>query len=200
MIGYDPGQAVQSLAQVRVHRECELALSASVVTIGAFDGVHRGHQALLTRVVDAARRSGVPSVVYTFETSPKVVFQGALQLTPPAERIRRFSLFNVDHIILAHFDRDYAARPAMSFIEELGRLNPRELWIGADFRFGKDRSGDAALLGKYFPLRILEDIAACEGGRISSTRLRALIGEGRREEARLLHGWPEAGCLPGTML
>lgn len=200
MIGYDPGQAVQSLAQARVHREGELALSASIITIGAFDGVHRGHQALLTRVVDEARRCGVPSVVYTFETPPKVMFQGALQLTPPAERLRRFSLFNLDHIVMARFDRDYAARPAMSFIEELGRLNPRELWVGADFRFGKDRSGDTELLGRYFPLRILEDVAECGGARISSTRLRALAGEGRRDEARLLHGWPEAGCLPGTML
>ncbi|MFC2253509.1 FAD synthetase [Labrys portucalensis] len=200
MIGYDPGQAVQSLAQARVHRECELTLSASVMTVGAFDGVHHGHQALLTRVVDEARRNGVPSVIYTFETPPKVVFQGALQLTPPAERIRRFSLFSIDHIIMARFDKDYSARPAMSFIQELGRLNPRGLWVGADFRFGKDRSGDIAMLARYFSLHILEDVAACEGKRVSSTRLRALIAEGRREEARRLHGWPDVGCLPGTVL
>ncbi|MBL0372278.1 FAD synthetase family protein [Rhizobium sp. KVB221] len=200
MIGFDSGEAVQSLARTVVHRECELSLSASIVTIGAFDGVHRGHQALLARVVSEARQHGVPSVVYTFETPPKVALGRVIQLTPPAERIRRLSLFEVDHIIMARFDRDYASRPAASFIEELGRINPRGLWVGTDFRFGKERLGDVALLDRYFPVRILADVAACEGERISSSRLRALISEGRHEEARLLHGWPDAGCLPGTAL
>jgi FAD synthase len=199
MIGFDLGEE-QSLVRARVGRECELALSASIVTIGAFDGVHRGHQALLRRVTDEARRLGVPSVVYTFDTSPKVLFGRAIQLTPPAERIRRLSLFGIDHIIMARFDDFYALRPAGSFVEELARLNPLGLWVGSDFRFGKDRIGDVTLLGRHFLVRILDDVAAREGHRISSTHLRALIRDGRREEARLLHGWPEAGCLPGTLL
>lgn len=200
MIGSEPAQLIQTHSHLGVHRECSLSLSSSVVTIGAFDGVHRGHQALLTQVVDEAHRRGVPSVVYTFETPPKSVFGTAVQLTPPEERIRRLSLFGIDHIVMARFDKSYAARTPESFIQELGRLCPQTLWVGGDFRFGKARVGDTALLGKYFQLRILEDVAALNGERISSTTIRALLKAGRKYEARLLHGWPEVGCLPGTVL
>lgn len=199
MIGVEFGHT-QFPSRSVITPECDLALSASIVTIGAFDGVHYGHQALLTRVTEEARNNGVPSVVYTFDTPPKVAFGCAMQLTPAAERIRRLSFFEIDHIIMARFDADYATRSADAFIKELCLLNPLGLWVGSDFRFGRDRSGDIALLKKYFPVRTLENIAAKAGERISSSQLRELIREGRHEEARLLHGWPEAGCLPGTML
>ncbi|GGE98564.1 hypothetical protein GCM10007285_27660 [Stappia taiwanensis] len=183
----------------KVHPHAALALSSSLVTVGTFDGVHRGHQALLSNLVTRARRRGVPSLVYTFDPPPKTVFAKVLQLTPLEEKLRRLSHFGVDHIVVARFDADYAARPAEAFIAELGRLNPRELWLGRDFRFGQGRKGDVALLSRYFDVRVLKDVGCTTGERISSSRLRALFGEGRREEARRLHGWPSLGCLPGTV-
>ncbi len=174
-----------------VHAYDSLSLGASVVTVGTFDGVHRGHQALLARVVRSARRRGVPSVVYTFDPPPKAVFGGALMLTKVEEKLRRLSHFGIDHVVVARFDKDYAARPAGDFMREIGRLNPEELWLGHDFRFGAGRKGDVALLARQVDVRLLDDFADDGGDRISSTRLRALIADGRHEDARRLHGWPE---------
>ena len=187
------------LGHARVHPHDSLALSGSIVTVGTFDGVHRGHQALLSEIVRAARHLGVPSVVYTFDPPPKTVFAGMLQLTPLEEKLRRISHFGIDHIVAARFDKSYAARPAEAFLAELARLNPAQVWVGADFRFGAGRSGDAALLARHFDTRLLDEIGCASGKRISSTRLRHLFEDGRREEARALHGWPSDGCLPGTV-
>ncbi|WP_349361062.1 FAD synthetase family protein [Stappia sp.] len=181
-----------------VHPHDTLALSASVVTVGTFDGVHRGHQTLLKRIVARARAAGVASVVYTFDPPPKTVFAGVRQLTPVAEKIRRLSHFGIDHIVVARFDAAYAARPAEAFLQELARLNPLETWVGADFRFGRGRSGDVARLARCFDVRVVSDVACAGGDRISSTRVRSLLAAGREEEARHLHGWPREGCLPGT--
>ena len=181
------------------HCHDSLSLSASIVTIGSFDGVHHGHQSLLTNIVQRARQIGVPSVVYTFDPPPKTVFGGKLQLTPADEKIRRISHFDIDHIIIAHFDKIYAARTAEHFVAELGRLNPSEIWIGKDFRFGAGRKGNAASLAEHFDVRIVDEIGCMSGERISSTRLRTLYENGHNEEARRLHGWPSDGCLPGTI-
>ncbi|RVT81647.1 FAD synthetase family protein [Rhodobacteraceae bacterium CCMM004] len=181
------------------HPHDSLALSASIVTIGTFDGVHRGHQALLLEITRQARRAGCASVVYTFDPPPKTAFGGKMQLTPVDEKLRRISHFGIDHIIVAQFDRDYAARPPEAFLNELGRLNPQQVWVGADFRFGAGRAGDVATLARHFDTRVIEEIGCAEGERISSTRLRNLYEDGRGEDARRLHGWPAEGCLPGTM-
>ncbi|MDJ1009249.1 MAG: FAD synthetase family protein [Paracoccaceae bacterium] len=182
-----------------LHPHDTLALSASIVTVGTFDGVHRGHQALLAEIVRHARREGVPSVVYTFDPPPKTVFGGTMQLTPIGEKLRRISHFGIDHIVVARFDRAYAARPAAAFLAELARLNPAQVWVGEDFRFGAGRSGDTALLARHFDTRVIDEIGCPEGDRISSTRLRALFETGRNAEARALHGWPADGVLPGTV-
>jgi cytidyltransferase-like protein len=73
---------------MRVHREGTLSLPGSVVTVGAFDGVHRGHRALIRRAVKHAGRAGVPSVAYTFEPPPKAFFQDAPILTPLPEKVQ----------------------------------------------------------------------------------------------------------------
>lgn len=175
----------------QVHAYGDLALTGSVVSIGSFDGVHRGHQALLKELSRSAGGRGLASVVYTFDPPPKAVFGGAMQLTDGPEKVRRISHFAIDNIVLARFDRDYAARPAEEFMRELARLNPREIWVGEDFRFGAGRTGDVALLQSVFNVRIMDEFA-CEGGeRISSSRLREYFAAGRLEEARALHGWPE---------
>ena len=181
------------------HPHDSLALSASIVTIGTFDGVHRGHQALLQEITRQARQLGCASVVYTFDPPPKTAFGGTLQLTPVDEKVRRISHFGIDHIIVAHFDKDFAARPARAFLNELSRLNPEQVWIGADFRFGAGRAGDVGTLAQHFDTRVVDEIGCTEGERISSTRLRSLYEDGRSEDARRLHGWPAKGCLPGTI-
>lgn len=181
------------------HDHDALTLSASIVTIGTFDGVHRGHQALLGKIVRHARRAGVPSVVYTFDPPPKTVFGGNMRLTPAEEKVRRISHFGIDHIIVAHFNKAYASRPADAFVAELARLSPNQIWVGADFRFGAGRVGDVSMLARNFDTRIIDEIGCTEGERISSTRLRSLLKDGRSEDARALHGWPAQGCLPGTI-
>jgi riboflavin kinase/FMN adenylyltransferase len=183
----------------RRHPHDSLSLSASVVTIGTFDGVHRGHQALLQEITRQARRLGCASVVYTFDPPPKTAFAGMMQLTPVDEKVRRISHFGIDHIVVAQFDTAYAVRPAQAFLAELGRLNPQQVWVGADFRFGAGRVGDVTMLSRHFDTRVVEEIGCLDGERISSTRLRSLYRDGRSEEARRLHGWPAEGSLPGTI-
>lgn len=118
-----------------------LKLPASVVTIGAFDGVHRGHQALIRRAKDRAVLLGVPAVVYTFDPPPRAFFQAALILMPPAEKLRRLEGLGVNHVVLASFDTEYATRGPQAFLDELEALSPREVWVGCDFRFGGRREG-----------------------------------------------------------
>lgn len=187
------------LGHATCHTQDSLALSASIVTVGTFDGVHRGHQALLTEIVRQSRHLGVPSVVYTFDPPPKTLFADMVQLTPVDEKIRRISHFGIDHIIIARFDATYAARPEQAFLTELAWLNPEQVWVGADFRFGRARGGDVATLARHFDTRLIGEVDCASGQRISSTRLRELFALGRREEARRLHGWPARGCLPGTL-
>src|SRR5258705_12196132 len=147
-------RSFDSLA-VPFHRERELNLAASVVTIGAFDGVRRGHQELIRQTVTTARRLGLPAVVYTFDTPPKVFFGQAEALIPLPEKLERIFAFRPDHIVIARFDEEYAACTAAHFIAELGDLNPRQILIGDDFRFGSCKGGHVALLRRYFDTRIL---------------------------------------------
>lgn len=167
----------------------QLALSGSVLTIGSFDGVHKGHQALVNHVASRAHAKGVPSVIYTFSTPPKAVLGLARQLTTLDEKLRRLSHFGVDFVLVTDFTSEFANRTEEHFIDELGKLNPREIWVGGDFRFGKGRTGDIHTLGRYFDVRVLGDVVCAKGDRISSTRLRNLLMQGRYAEAAELHGW-----------
>jgi riboflavin kinase / FMN adenylyltransferase len=167
----------------------QLALSGSVLTIGSFDGVHKGHQALVTHVASRAHAKGVASVIYTFSTPLKAVLGLAGQLTTLDEKLRRLSHFGVDFVLVADFTSEFANRSEEHFIDELGKLNPREIWVGGDFRFGKGRTGDIHTLGRYFDVRVLGDVVCAKGDRISSTRLRNLLMQGRYAEAAELHGW-----------
>ena len=169
----------------------QLALSGSVVTIGSFDGVHKGHQALVTHVASRAHSIGVTSVVYTFSTPPKAAFGLTQQLTTLDEKLRRLSHFGVDFILIADFTSEYASRTDRHLIDELGQLNPREIWVGGDFRFGKGRTGDIHTLGRYFDVHVLAEVVCSKGDRISSTRLRNLLMQGRYVEAAELDGWDD---------
>lgn len=170
-----------------------LRLWDSVMTIGAFDGVHRGHQALIRRAVDRAARLGVPSVAYTFDPPPKAVFGDAPVLTARPEKTRRLEALGLDHAVVATFDAAYAARSAEDFLEELADLNPFKVWVGPDFRFGRGQAGDVKMLARRFAVRSLEPVQCLKGRVISSSRVRDLLRRGALGEAQSLLGWDVGG-------
>lgn len=157
---------------MKVYKEEQLKLNDSVVTIGAFDGLHRGHQALIERTVKSARALGVPSVVYTFDPPPRVLFQGKMNLMSVEEKLEILRNFDVDYVIVADFNKAYASKLPSEFINELSMLGPKEIVIGSDFTFGKNKAGDVNLLIDYYDVMIHPDVCCEEGKVISSTRIR----------------------------
>lgn len=176
----------------------------SVVCIGAFDGLHLGHQALVGRVVGRAHESGLAAAVLSFEPLPREFFGGdraPARLTLPRARIEGLLALGVDVIGLLRFNAALAAIPAEDFVRRVigQRLNAREVWVGPDFRFGRGRSGDidtlrglGAELG--FEARVMDQVDI-GGSRVSASRIRALLGEGELDVvAEMLgHGYRISG-------
>ncbi len=158
----------------------------AVLTIGAFDGVHCGHQSLLRRMIRRARAQDMVAAVLTFYPHPREILQQEAQfryLTSDAERGRLFEALGVDLLVLQRFDRTLAATGAAEFLLGLCRdLRMRELWVGPDFALGRDRQGDVAELARLAPqlnyrLNVVERVDVCDQP-ISSTRIRNLLEDG----------------------
>jgi riboflavin kinase/FMN adenylyltransferase len=160
-----------------------LTAAGSVVAIGAFDGVHIGHRALLGQLRARARARGLPSVVVTFEPLPRQHFARAplLRLTPFRERAERIRDTGIEHLLSLRFDPALAQTSADAFIEQVlvGRLRAREVWVGPGFRFGHDRAGDLEVLqsaGAHFGFEAREIAAlTADGERVSSSRVREML-------------------------
>lgn len=173
------------------HSLDDLALQDAWLTIGVFDGVHRGHQHLLSKLVQGAHTAGVPAVVLTFHPHPAVVLGGKSDfkcLTTPGERAELLARLGVDDIITQTFDRTFAGQSAGEFMGHVARtLGLRRLLIGYDFALGRGREGDAARLtelGRGLGYQV-EVVEAVRGGEdvISSTTIRARVREGAVAEA-----------------
>lgn len=179
-------------------------LARSSVAIGTFDGVHRGHQALIRRTVKDAHAHNRPAVVLTFDRHPMELFHpeaAPKRLTTPAQRHALISALGVDALIIARFDHALAELSADVFMTEIlkGLLGAQAIVEGDDFCFGKGRSGDMAYLqqvqGRYgLTLHTLKPILI-EGVRTSSTHIREYLhsGEIANAEAMLGHGYWLAG-------
>lgn len=164
------------------------ALKGASVAMGNFDGVHRGHRA----VIDAARRPGLPLGVITFEPHPRQVFAPdapPFRLMNAESRANRLARLGVDRLYELPFTRDLAALTPEDFARQVlaDGLGVAHVVVGADFCFGKARAGTAAMLGALgarlgFEVTVLPLVGASEGA-ISSTAIRTALAEGRPREA-----------------
>lgn len=161
-------------------------LDASVVTLGAFDGVHAGHQTLISGAVRRARMRGIPSVVCTFDPPPKVFFGRARQLCPLSEKLSRIAALGPDHVVVFRFDEALRAMSPAAFMTHLARLRPREIRVGGDFRFGAKQAGDVNLLATRFNVQVQDPVLCAAGEVVSSTRIRGLLEQGLHVAAATL--------------
>jgi riboflavin kinase/FMN adenylyltransferase len=186
----------------RLFRDVEgglLCPQGSVVCIGAFDGLHLGHRALVRHAVARARDLGVPSVALGFEPLPREYFAGDApppRLTLPRQKIEGLRALAVDVIGLLRFNARLAAMSAEDFVRVVlvNRLRAREMWVGPGFRFGHGREGDLALLRRLgahygFSAHAIAPVAI-DGERVSSTRIRHALAAGDFATAARLLGRP----------
>ena len=172
-----------------------------VLTIGNFDGVHRGHQALLQNLRQEGQARGLPVVVMIFEPQPLELFaadKAPARLTRLREKLRYLAEYDVDYVLCVRFDRRFAALTAQAFIRDLlvDRLGVRFLAVGDDFRFGAGRQGDFLLLqkaGAEFGFDITSTQTFCDAGvRVSSTAVRKALADDDLALAQTLLGHPFA--------
>ncbi len=194
-----------------------------VLTIGNFDGLHLGHQAMVNTTIDIAKQRGLASAVMVFEPMPKELFAPAHAPARLMNRLETQYIFanyrhdgggsheghdgaGIDHLIIADFNDEFRSLSAEDFAKMLvNKLNVKAVVLGDDFRFGFDRSGDSAFL-RDFGLdvttlntvtdRITADVDEFEE-RISSTRIRNLLAEGKLTEVKRLLG--RDYCMMGVV-
>jgi riboflavin kinase/FMN adenylyltransferase len=184
---------------VQVFRGFTSASRHAAVTIGNFDGVHRGHQAMLTRLVEAAEDLALPPTVLTFDPHPREFFApdtAPARLSTMRDKLEQFAALGVARVHIARFDARLAGLTAQEFIDRvlLGALNTRWVLVGEDFRFGRGRSGDLALLrasARSFSVEAMPTVSV-EGQRVSSTTIRDALGKGELERAADMLGQPYA--------
>lgn len=170
----------------------------AVVTIGNYDGVHLGHQAILKRVRAKADQLGKPAMLICFEPQPKEffdTFNAPARLTRFREKVSQLALHGIDLVLCFKFDEETRTMSAARFVEILGEdIGASALFVGDDFRFGADRSGDFHVLQQAgeqhgFEVTNLQTLAF-EDTRVSSTRIREALTEGDFADAEAMLGRP----------
>jgi riboflavin kinase/FMN adenylyltransferase len=177
----------------------DLSLTAhgSVLTLGNFDGIHLGHQALIGGAVSEAKGLGVPATVLTFEPHPMKVLapeRAPKMLLAHKDKMQLLQNLGVDIVVVQHFDLSFAKRTAEEFVRELlvGRLKAKKIWVGRDLRFGQARKGSVDDLVRWgpelgFQIVVVEPIVV-HGVRVSSSHIRHLLNEGRVDEVEPMLG------------
>ena len=174
----------------------------TVVAFGMFDGVHEGHARLMRTANELAALHDLTSVVYTFSSHPMATFapdRVPPQLETRSEKVRTIAQLGVDVAVLRPFDRAYAALSPEEFVRSFAEaLHPRHVVIGFNYSFGCKGAGkaeDMIRLGKAFGFEthVVPEVQI-DGLPVSSTRIRAAVGEGDMEEAEKLLGRPYALC------
>jgi riboflavin kinase/FMN adenylyltransferase len=185
-------------------RSISLAEGGCALTIGNFDGVHRGHQAMLALLTNEARHRGLRSCVLTFEPHPRDYFarrQGKPELAPARiatlrDKLGELERCGIDRVVVVRFDERVAAQPAQAFVDDMlvRGLGARYVLVGDDFRFGAGRSGNYAMLDEA-GTRAGFDVARMmsyevRGQRVSSSTVREALAAGQMAQAAALLGRP----------
>ena len=186
-------ELVRGLQNLRPqHRGC-------VLTIGKFDGVHRGHQAVLANVKAQAEALSLPATVMVFEPHPEEVFtpdSAPARLSPLREKYLLLKRQGVDRLVAVQFNRAFASQSAETFIKSLlvDKLGVKFLVVGDDFRFGRGREGDFRMLeeaGREYGFSVVSTQSfRIHDHRISSTAVRDALDSGDFEQARDMLGRP----------
>lgn len=175
------------------------ALPPVALTVGNFDGIHRGHQTMLARLVDEARRRALVSCVVTFEPHPREFFaphSAPTRLTSLREKLELLAAHEIERVHVQRFAGPFARLEAPLFVEQVlvKRLRTRWVLIGEDFRFGARRAGDVSLLRSLGPRYGFEveimPVVAASGVRVSSSAVRAALAAGDLASAQVLLGRP----------
>ena len=185
--------------QVHQHLYALPQFTKSVITIGAFDGVHKGHQKIIAALQQEAARIGGESVLITFHPHPRKIVAGNFSLqmiNTLEEKIDLLSKYDIDHLVVVPFTPHFAEQPAESYIRNflVEKFKPHSIIIGYDHQFGKDRKGNFDLLQKMapeynynlieIPKHVTSEIV------ISSTKIRTALLESNVETANELLGYP----------
>jgi riboflavin kinase/FMN adenylyltransferase len=190
-------ELIRNQAQLRPHHQ------NCVATIGNFDGVHLGHQAILRQLMLQAQQRQLPAVVIIFEPQPQEFFapqQANARLTRLREKLMALRRYGVSRVLCLHFNTQLAALSAHEFIEKIlvQGLKIQHLVVGDDFRFGRDRQGHFELLqqrGQQYGFTVAsQPTFIIEGERVSSTRVRQALEQGDMLMAQQLLGRPYTLC------
>ena len=173
-------------------------LKGCVLSLGNFDGLHLGHQAVLKTAVDLAHARGVPVGAMTFEPHPRLFFkpdQEPFLLSPFRIKARLIAALGINYLFVQTFDRALSERSAENFVEEIlvGGFGISQIVVGNDYVFGHQRKGNITLLkmlaAKHnFGVTAVGELIAAAGARYSSTNVRNLLKNGRPAEAAQLLG------------
>lgn len=174
-------------------------LRPTVLTLGVFDGLHLGHQRIMQRVVDRAKAVNAHATAITFDPHPRAVLHP--ESAPPLlqtldQRLANLEVLGIEQAIVVHFDREFASKCAEDFIVDIihDRLHAKEVYLGKGFAFGRARGGNIELLRKISPTLGFfadeVDEVQLRGQRISSSRIRELLADGRVNLVRRMLGRP----------
>lgn len=176
---------------IRVYRGLdEPDLKGVMVCIGNFDGVHRGHRGLLSRMTELAMRHDAPSLVVTFFPPSKVVFGNSTYLSSEREKLDLISGFDPSGVVMIPFSKEYASTDKGVFVDQLRRLMPHTIVVGEDFRFGHGRAGNLNDLSPIATRLEVFGLITHKGEVVKSSRIREHLSRGDVERANALLGEP----------
>lgn len=181
------------------HHSIPAVLKGGAIAIGNFDGMHRGHQAVVTAAVATARARAIPAVGLTFEPHPRDVFRPerpVFRLSPPPIKAQLAEAAGLDGLVSIPFSRDFARISPADFVRDIlvGELSIRHAAVGWNFHFGEGRHGTTERLAEFgaahgFTVEVIAPFESEDGFTVSSSAVRDRLAEGNLPEAAALLGW-----------